>query len=151
MFDFNQFKIYRGKWGKVSHLFSWLRGGEIMKIELFFHIDCESLIFCEQPTDRFRSYRLSPRSPNVLCMSSFFTTSHHITCSLLVSMVLGRTIVQIPLFLLSPTQFLPRWIMARLFLSRYSTCQSVSMLFRMTVCSTSYVYTAWTHGGLRAI
>ena len=23
----------RGKWGKVSHLFSWLRGGETMNIE----------------------------------------------------------------------------------------------------------------------
>ena len=38
----------RGKWGKVSHLFSWLSGGETMKIELFVNIDCESLIFCEQ-------------------------------------------------------------------------------------------------------
>ena len=39
----------RVKWGKVSHLFSWLRGGETMKIELFFfNIGCESLIFCEQ-------------------------------------------------------------------------------------------------------
>ena len=29
----------RVKWGKVSHLFSWLRGGETMKIEPFFNID----------------------------------------------------------------------------------------------------------------
>ena len=40
--------LCRGKWGKVSNLFSWLRGGETMKIELFFNLDCESLILCEQ-------------------------------------------------------------------------------------------------------
>ena len=28
--------LRRGKWGIVSHLFSWLRGGVTMKIELFF-------------------------------------------------------------------------------------------------------------------
>ena len=42
------YETNRGKWGKVSHLFSWLRGGETMNIELFFNLDCESLIFCEQ-------------------------------------------------------------------------------------------------------
>ena len=42
--------IYRGKWGKVRHLFSWLRERATMKIELylFINLDCESLIFCEQ-------------------------------------------------------------------------------------------------------
>ena len=38
----------RLKWGKVSDLFSWLHGGETMKIELFINVDSESLIFCEQ-------------------------------------------------------------------------------------------------------
>ena len=34
--------------GKVSHLLSWLRGGEAMKIELFIKFDSETLIFCEK-------------------------------------------------------------------------------------------------------
>ena len=49
----------RGKWGKVSHLFSWLRGGETMKIELFINIDCESLIFCEQIRGKIKNTKFS--------------------------------------------------------------------------------------------
>ena len=41
-------RLGRVKWGKVSHLFSWLRGGETMKIELLFNVHSEYLIFCEQ-------------------------------------------------------------------------------------------------------
>ena len=37
----------RVRCGKVSHLLSWLRGGETMKIELFINFDSEPLIFCE--------------------------------------------------------------------------------------------------------
>ena len=49
----------RGKWGKVSHLFSWLREGETMKIELFIHLDCESLIFCKQIRGKIKNTTLS--------------------------------------------------------------------------------------------
>ena len=35
IFDNKSVGVSRVKWGKVSHLFSWLRGGETMKIELF--------------------------------------------------------------------------------------------------------------------
>ena len=52
----------RGKWGKVSHLFSWLRGGETMKIELFFNHDCESLIFCEKFAAKLKTENV-PQNP----------------------------------------------------------------------------------------
>ena len=45
----------RGKWGKVSHLFSWLRGGETVKIELFINLDCESFSFCEQISGKIKT------------------------------------------------------------------------------------------------
>ena len=49
----------RVKWGKVSHLFSWLRGGETMKIELFINVDSESVIFCEQIRGKIKSTKFS--------------------------------------------------------------------------------------------
>ena len=58
----------RGKWGKVSHLFSWLRGGETMKIELFFNIDCESLIFCEQIRGKIKNRKFS-QTPLKCCFA----------------------------------------------------------------------------------
>ena len=49
---------YRGKWGKVSHLFSWLRGRETMKIELSFNLGCESLIFCEEIRGKIKNKKI---------------------------------------------------------------------------------------------
>ena len=48
--------IYRGKWGKVSHLFSWLHGGETMKIELFINLDLNVRSFANKFTAKLKTH-----------------------------------------------------------------------------------------------